>query len=210
MKQLKQSKATIKRLCILYRHLEELDALNIKKVSSIKIAEALDVTAFNIRKDISSFGEIGASGSGYEVKKLKTFLGEKLGLNKERKACVVGLGRLGSAILNFDKFLIAGYTIAAGFDANINRIETLSSHVPLHPIYELEEIINQKKIELAILTVPAAVALESAKRLADAGIKGIVNFTPMVINLNNSTVIIRTIDIIHEFRTINALLHLNR
>ena len=96
---------TIIRLSQIYRYMEELEQTGKKSVHSSKIGEKIDTGAHSVRKDISYIGEIGKKSAGYNVKELKNHIYNQLGFAKTRKTCVVGLGRLGSAILNYGGFL---------------------------------------------------------------------------------------------------------
>jgi redox-sensing transcriptional repressor len=184
--------------------LEELEASGIDTVSSLEIGKRLGAASHNIRKDISYFGEIGNCRAGYSVRKLKGHLSNKLGLNKGKKACVVGLGRLGTSILNYGQLGPHGFTIVAGFDTNINKIETINTDIPLFPAHEIALVVKRKGIELAVLTVPAQATQETVARLLEGGIKGIVNFTPAVVKPNKN-VFVRNIDLVGEFRILSAL-----
>ena len=207
--QTKIPKPSIARLCSLYRFLEECQENDIKAISSSQIAARLGCGSHSIRKDISYLGEIGNLGSGYDVEKLKSHISNKLGLYKERKACVVGLGRLGSSIINCEKFGTSGYRIVAGFDSNINRLETIRTDIDLYPSYEITDVVRRKEIELAVVTVPAYAAQDVADHLVEGGVKGIVNFAPLVIKSGKSDVFVRNIDVLGEFNILSALMTLN-
>ena len=103
-----------------------------------------------------------------------------------RRVGVVGLCRLGSAFLNFPGFAIPGnpasfeFELAAGFDTNVNRVEILKSPVPLYPAFKMAEVISRFGIELALLCVSGDAAQAAAEKLSAAGIRGIVNFAPIV------------------------------
>ena len=196
--------ASIERLCAVFHVLEELESSGINTVSSIEIGKKLGAASHNIRKDISYFGEIGNCRAGYDVRKLKGHLSNKLGLREEKKACVVGLGRLGTAILNYGQLGLHGFSIVAGFDSNINKIETISTDIPLFPAHEIALVVKRKGIEFAALTVPAQATQETVSRLIEGGIKGIVNFTPAVIK-PAKYVFVRNIDLVGEFRILSAL-----
>lgn len=201
--------ASIERLCSIYQLLEELETSEIKTVSSIEIGKRIGAASHNIRKDINYFGEIGNCRAGYDVIKLRHHLGAELGLSKGKKTCVVGLGRLGTAILNYGQLAHHGFAIVAGFDSNINKIETINTDIPLFPAHEIALVVKRKGIELAVLTVPAQAANETMQRLMEGGIKGIVNFTPVVVKPMKN-VFIRNIDLVGEFRILSALSTLDR
>jgi redox-sensing transcriptional repressor len=141
-----------------------------------------------IRKDISYLGgdEDGAaigSNSGYIPQLLLPAIKKALGLERRRKFCVVGLGRLGSAYLNIGDLAWGEFELIAGFDTNVNRTEILKSPVPLYPAYKMGELISRFGIEIALLCVPAEAAQNAAEKLAAAGIRGIVNFAPAALKL---------------------------
>ncbi|MBD3345305.1 MAG: redox-sensing transcriptional repressor Rex [Chitinivibrionales bacterium] len=197
-------KPTIERLCLIYGFLEDLLESGKKATSSVEIGEMLGIGAHSVRKDINFLGEIGNTKQGYEVEKLKNAIGETLGLEKPRNTCIVGLGKLGTAILNNLTISDGKYRIMAGFDSNINKVETMKAPVDLYPAYEMENIIKQKQIELAILSVSADAAQETAENLIESGIKGIVNFAPVVIHSPRPDVSIRNLDITGELRLLSA------
>jgi redox-sensing transcriptional repressor len=150
-----------------------------------------------IRKDISYLGaqEGDASGpgpaagtslgssSGYSAELLVPAIKKALRLDRRRLFCLVGLGRLGSAFLNFSPAELGEFELAAGFDINVNRVEILPSRAPLYPAYKMGEVIGRFSIEMALLCVPAGAAQETAEKLAGAGIRGILNFAPAVLRL---------------------------
>ena len=158
-------------------------------LSSARVQQLTGWSRETIRKDISSLnlalgGLEGAGGSaGYDPETLLPLIKKALGLEKRRKFCVVGLGRLGSAYLNFAPPELAGFELAAGFDTNVNRTEILKSPAPLYPAYKMAEVISRFAIEIGLLCVPAGAAQNSAERLAAAGIRGILNFAPVHITV---------------------------
>ncbi len=178
------------------------------RVSSTEIGRKLGVTAHTVRKDINYLGEIGDTGSGYEVTRLRQHLGDTLGFNRVRKACVVGLGRLGSAMLDYEKFVPGGFSVVAGFDVNINRLETIRTGIDVYPSYEIAEIVRRRDIELALIAVPAAAAQDVADALVLGGIKGIVNFAPVVITPSSDDVSVRNMDVLNEMRILLSLMTL--
>jgi redox-sensing transcriptional repressor len=202
-------KPSISRICMVYHLLGELQEAGEIYASSTQIGETLGIGAHSIRKDISYLGDFGNTGARYNIAKLREHINNKLNMNKPRKACIVGLGRLGSAILNFKQFSKRGYNIVAGFDSNVNKLETLKTPIKLYPAYRISEIIRLEQIELAVLAVPSEAAQVSADRLLDGGIKGIVNFTPTIIKTERKDVFISNIDVVKEFRILSAMIDLS-
>ncbi|MDR2304967.1 MAG: CoA-binding protein [Treponema sp.] len=185
-------------------------------LSSSRIEELTGWPSHTIRKDVSYLSGEGETGGthghfggnfGYEPHLLVPVIRSALGLDKERKFCVVGLGRLGSAFLNeeisgsLEPELSPGgeFELAAGFDKNVNRVEILKSTVPLYPAYKIGEVVSRFGIEIAILCVPAAEVQASAEKLVAAGIRGILNFAPVPLRLPPE-IVVRNVFILDELR----------
>ena len=200
---------SIERLCAMYNLLEQLEEDGLRSISSVGLGKHLGVNANSIRKDINYLGEIGNCRAGYSLRKLKDNLIKNLEINRKRTTCVVGLGRLGTAILEFDRLLPSGFDIVAGFDSSINKIETIQTNVPLYPASEISTVVKRERIELAMLAVPAHAAAESANRLIEGGILGIVNFSLAVIK-PESGVYVRNIDLVGELRIVSVLSMLSK
>ncbi len=201
-------KPALSRLCKIYNLLEELEVKGDLSVSSKEIGKRLGVGSHNIRKDIGYIGETGISGSGYEINKLRAHIDAALGLSRERNACIIGLGGLGIVIMNYQRPLLPYFNITAGFDSNINILETIDISIPVYPTYEIADVILEKKIELAVITEPDRNIEKIMERLFEGGIKGIINFTPVMLSSDSETVYIRNIDIVSEFRYLSALFSL--
>ena len=193
---------TIERLLSLTRVLENC---GMATITSSEIEARTGWSNHTIRKDISFLSAEVSSGNGYGVQALKAAIEESLGLNSPRKCCVVGLGRLGSAYLNFPSFEAEGFKIVAGFDSSVNRVEILQSPVTLYPSYKMGEVISRFGIELALLCVPAASAQTAADKLVAAGIKGIVNFAPASLQVP-SAITVRNVYVVDELRALSARL----
>ena len=173
----------IERTCKVFGYLDTLEKKDMEFVSSMDLAKAIGATAYTVRKDISLLDITGYTRKGYGVRALKEELGKKLCLNKKRKACIVGLGRLGTALLDYEKFQEDGFKIVAGFDSSVNKLERIRTHIDVYPVSLIKEIIDNKKIELGIITVPAEYAQDVADDLIKAGVTGILNFSHIKINL---------------------------
>jgi redox-sensing transcriptional repressor len=199
---------TIVRLCSIYRLLCGLDKEGVKKVSSTELEVITGVPSHTIRKDISFIGEIGDTGKGYEVLKLKTHILNNLGLNRERKACIVGLGRLGSAIMQWPLLAEGEFRIVAGFDSNINKVETIKTDISVFLPHEIPDVVKRMGIEMGIIAVPPARAQEVADQLMDAGIQGIVNCAPIIIKPKSADCFVRNIDIANELRILSVMMEI--
>lgn len=177
------SDKTIERICRIFGYLDVSEKNGIDFVSSKDLAKAVGATELTIRKDISLVGVTGYDRKGYDVTAMKKELGQKLHLSKERKACIVGLGRLGTALLDYEKFQEDGFQIVAGFDSSVNKIERIKTDVDVFSVDRMKDIIKGRSIELGIVTVPAEVAQETVDRLVEAGVKGILNFSPITVKV---------------------------
>jgi len=111
--------------------------------------------------------------------------------------------------MNYEKLLTDNFKIVAGFDSSINRLETIITEIPVYPTHQIEEIIKGQNIELAVLTVPGEAAENTVEKLVLAGIRGIVNFSPVILNENRKDVYITNIDVLGEFRYLSAMFTLN-
>jgi len=180
----------------------------------ITSAQVEDLTGWSrdtIRKDISFLGKAVAgaeggslgSGAGYEPEALVPLIRKALELDRRRKFCIVGLGRLGSAYLGFTPPELAEFELAAGFDSNVNRVEILASTVPLYPAYKMAEVISRFKIEIALLCIPAGVAQDIAEKCVAAGVRGILNFAPVVLRLPPE-VAARNVYVVDELRSLSV------
>lgn len=195
----------IERLSNIYGLLEKLEKSGIKTVSSTQIGRNINATNATVRKDISYLSMPSVAGRDYDIAKLKKYIGQDLKLFKPRKACILGLGRIGTAILAYEGFKEEGFEIAAGFDVNLNKIEMIVSPVSLHLVHELKSIIELKGIEIGIICTPPEAAQDTANKLVDARIKGIINCTTAMISVPEE-VIIRNIDYTGYLRIVSALI----
>jgi redox-sensing transcriptional repressor len=187
------------RLLYLMRVLEKIGT---KPVTSHQIEALTGWSSVTIRKDISYLdGNSCGTAQGYEPAALIRAIKNALGLEIRRRLCVVGLGRLGSAYLNFPAFDFEEFELAAGFDTSVNRVEILKSPVPLYPAYKMAEIIRRFSIEIALLCVPGEAAQGAAEKLAAAGIRGILNFAPVVLALEGE-VFVRNVYVTDELRAL--------
>ncbi len=205
-------KPAIERLVLLARLLEEQEMAGRSRLSSAELSGLTGIPAHTIRKDVSHLGQSGgiSGGSGYPVAVLGRLIRGALGLDRPRTACLVGLGRLGSAILAYSGFSGSGYRLAAGFDSSLNRLEILRTTVPLYPAHRIPEVVLREGVELGIIAVPSAAAQETAERLLRGGVRGIVNFAPTVIRNLPPGVVIRNVSVTGEFDVLSALLNRGR
>ena len=160
-----------------------------KTITSQKIEELAGWSAAVVRRDISLLSLRCGASNGYKVSELKEALSSVFQIaDSEQRCCLVGLGRMGQALLDNMELEDTPFKIVAGFDPKENRTQILRSIFPLHPTTELmEQIIREEGIRYALLTVEAPEAQGLATRLAACGIKGIVNYTPCILTVPPTT-----------------------
>ena len=194
LKYTKIPEATIRRLSRYSRCLEEMDERGEKVVSSAQLANICMVNAAQVRKDLAYFGEFGIRGVGYYVKDLLQDIKRILGLNKEWRMAVIGIGDLGSSLLSYKDFLKQNYKIVAAFDIDppkvIGRVsEKLGKPVEVLHINRIKEVAKERKIEIGLITTPPSEAQSVANLLVEAEVRGILNFAPVQIILPEGYVV---------------------
>ena len=174
---------TIYRLSIYLRCLARLHENGIGTVSSEALAKAAGVKPTQLRKDLAYFGTFGTRGLGYDVTELFKKISEELGTSRLQPVILVGVGHLGLALLSYRGFEKEGFEIVAAFDADPRRKRDKPTKQPIYGMDELAAFVKKQNIRMAILTVPAAAAQEVANQLIQAGITGILNFSPIVLSV---------------------------
>lgn len=175
---------TLKRFVILERLLSQL---NQQKITSVELSSLTGWTEATIRRDISLLELYNGVSNGYEIKILRKAICSVLNIESEKntthRCCIVGLGKLGEALLENSIFKGSGFELVAGFDSNVNKIEIMKSSIPLFATLDLEAKIHSMQIEYAVLAVGDEKAQFMTDRLVKYGIKGIVNCTGIVLKV---------------------------
>lgn len=172
-----------KRLVTLLLLLEQCGTARITSAEIGRISGRKDSL---VRHDLFCAGISGGASNGYAVSRLADGIRRALGMapaESARRCCIVGLGRLGAALLDDDLFAGSGFQVVAGFDSNVNRTEILRSSFPLYPASKIETVVPAEGIEYALLAVPEKEAPVIAERLARSAVRGIVNFTSAVLDV---------------------------
>lgn len=169
----------IYRLPFYTRVLTILDDEDIEVVSSQELGERLQMTPAQIRKDLSYFGKFGKQGKGYNVKQLLRELQQIMGLDHEWNMVLVGVGRMGNAILDYGKLALRGFKIVAAFDIDPNLIGKEIGGVVIRNISELAAIIKDQDIKIGVVAVPPSQVQQAVDRLVECGIKAILNYAPV-------------------------------
>jgi redox-sensing transcriptional repressor len=173
----------IRRLPLYARSLRYLLQEGITSVSSQELGDRINVTAAQIRKDLSYFGEFGKQGIGYDVEKLLDQIERILGLNQEWPVALIGIGHLGEAIARYEGFRRQGIRIAALFDSDPAKIGLEVNGLPIMGDAQIPATMHDQGIRLAILAVPASRAQEVTDMLVAAGVRAILNYAPVIIQV---------------------------
>ena len=201
MSKIKIPKATAKRLPLYYRYLLLLNDEGKDKVSSTELAEAVQVDSASIRRDFSYFGALGKRGYGYDVKNLLSFFKKILNQDTLTNVALVGVGNLGHALLNYNFKRSNNIRISCAFDINPEITGKIMQGVPVYSMEEMKKQIADQQIRIAILTVPQSTAQKTADEMIEAGIKGIMNFTPIRLSAP-SGVRVQNVDLATELQTL--------
>jgi redox-sensing transcriptional repressor len=172
---------TIYRLSIYLRCLARLRENGIGTVSSEALAKAVGVKPTQLRKDLAYFGTFGTRGLGYDVTELYKQIADELGTSRLQPVILVGVGNLGLALLSYRGFEEEGFEIVAAFDTEPDRKRDKEIKQPIYGMEALPEMVRQRVVKMAVITVPAAVAQTVTNALVDCGITGILNFAPIVL-----------------------------
>lgn len=183
----KISELTTNRLSVYLRCLNRLAAQDIKTISSDGLAKRFHLNSAQIRKDLAYFGEFGVRGVGYYVDDLRSHLTKILGLDKPRRAAIVGAGRLGTALSDYHGFKESNFSVVALFDTDKKKIGQTVGDVGIYDLSRLGEIVKEKQIDIVIIAVPAQYAQEVLELTTQAGVKAVLNFAPVPLKIADNT-----------------------
>jgi len=176
-------KVTAKRLSLYYRYFEKLHILGTQRVSSTQLSKELQIESATIRRDLSYLGELGKKGYGYNVNYLFNFLRDFLKHDEITNVIIIGIGNLGTALLHYNFYRSRNTKIIGAFDNDLNKINNETDGIPIYDIGRLKEIVDSFRVEVAILTVPIDAAQLMTDKLVEVGVKGILNFTPLILTV---------------------------
>lgn len=193
------SDATINRIPLYLRALQELNERDWYIISSNDLADLVGVQPAQLRKDLSYLGEFGTRGVGYDISHLKNQLSNRIGLTKKWSIAVIGAGRLGQALIRYQEFKKHDLDIRAVFDNDPSKIGKKIESKYILDISEIKNVVEEEGIQIGIITTPAESAQLAAKLLVEAGIKAILNFTPTSIEVPDK-VQVRHVDLSVELQ----------
>ena len=185
----KISDSTISRLSKYYRTLGRLIDKKVKTVSSDEIAEIDGVTSAQVRKDLSFFGTFGKRGLGYNTIDLQNNIGTILGLYKKWNVALIGIGNIGRALVDYQEFKKQGFIIKLLLDNDEDKIGTIVGGLEIKAFANALEYLEEEKIQIAIVAVPANVAQGVVNSVTDAGVKAILNFAPLSLKVPKGVMI---------------------
>lgn len=194
--------ATVARLATYLRVLGGLDDRGVTTVSSEELAAVAGVNSAKLRKDLSYLGSYGIRGVGYHVRTLTEQIARTLGITVHRSVALVGVGNLGQALAGYHGFASRGFRIAALVDADPARIGTTIHGLRVRDIADIDEIVAEEKIAIAVLATPASAAQLVCDRLVATGVTSILNFAPVVLTVPDH-VDVRKVDLAAELQILS-------
>ncbi len=191
------AESTIRRLSLYLSFLEEIEARGVRTTSSDDLAKLGGTTSAQVRKDLSFFGSFGKRGLGYSVPELSSSLRKILGLGRQWRVCIIGAGKIGAALARYAGFAERGFIVSGVYDSDPSKIGTRWGNVTVRDEAQLERDTAANSYQIAVLAVPADAAQKLVDRAVRAGIKGILSFAPVQLNVP-SDVALRTVNMAME------------
>jgi redox-sensing transcriptional repressor len=205
MKADKISELTTNRLSIYLRCLNDLAVQGIKTISSEGLAERFHLNSAQIRKDLAYFGEFGVRGVGYYVETLQKDLTKILGLDTEHRVCIVGSGRLGTALADYYEYTHTNFSVVALFDTDEAKIGQKLGNVQIYNIKDFAEVVEKEGIDVAVIAVPSANAQSVLDLITSVGIKAVMNFAPIPLKINDE-IKLKTVDLTISLESLSYFL----
>jgi redox-sensing transcriptional repressor len=201
----KVAESTIRRLSLYLRFLEEFEGQGIGTVSSGALASRGGTTSAQVRKDLSFFGSFGKRGLGYPVPELADHLRQILGLKRRYRVALIGAGKIGSALVQYRGFKQRGFDIVAIFDSDPAKVGRQWNGLTVLDVESLEKEVSRQAIDMAVLVTPADAAQAVADRIVALGVKAVLNFAPVQLNVPDD-VVVKTVNLALELETLSYAL----
>lgn len=205
MRSEKVSELTTNRLSVYLRCLNELSAAGQRTVSSETLAGRFHLNSAQIRKDLAYFGEFGVRGVGYYVDSLRDHLTRILGLDKTHRVCIIGSGRLGTALADYHGFRRSNFQVAALFDVDSRKVGKKVGGVEIFDMKSFSSVVKRDNIDVAVIAVPAAIAQDVLNRVVKAGIKAVLNFAPVPLKASDD-IKLKTVDLTTSLESLSFFL----
>ena len=184
------SKPTGRRMSLYLRVLHNLLELEQVSISSKELGSQTGVKDAQVRKDLACFGSLGRPGVGYRIRDLHDQLRRLLGMDQTWNAVLVGAGNIGRALMAYPRFRNEGFDFVAAFDQDKKAIGKQIAGLKIQPMSELKKTVKEKRAKLGLIAVPPDAAFNVAQALMDAGIRGIVNFAPIRLDLPSEIAVV--------------------
>lgn len=197
--------ATVRRFSLYLRLLEEFERAGKATTASTALAEHTGATAAQVRKDLQHLGSMGKRGLGYSVPELVGVLRRTLGLDTSWRVALVGAGRIGRALFEYDLFRRRGFVVTTVIDADPAKVGRMLRDVEIRASDELERALLEDRIELAILAVPAAATQGVADRVVGTGVKAVLNYAPVQLRVP-AGVTLRNVSMLVELESLSHAL----
>jgi redox-sensing transcriptional repressor len=202
------SRASVGRLSLYLRRLEGFLRQGMTKVSSSQLGEALGITDAQVRKDLTHLGHLGQPGIGYPVRELIVAIRRVLGIDRDWSVVVAGVGNLARALLRYRGFQQRGFRIVALFDSDPAKVGQTVDGLTVHPPEAMAQVIAATGAELGVVAVPSEAAQGVADALVAAGVRGVLNFAPIVLRLP-STVSLVSVDLTVQLEQLAFLVQMH-
>ncbi len=199
------AESTVRRLSAYLRFLEEFEAQGHQTISSGELAAQGGTTSAQVRKDLSFFGSFGKRGLGYSVSALSSSLREILGLGRQWNVVIVGAGKIGAALAQYEGFRERGFNVVGVYDEDPSRVGGTLDGVVVKDQRELESDIMKLKPHIALIAVPAEAAQALVDRVIKAGVRAILNFAPTPLTVPE-TVTLRSVNMALELEILSYAL----
>lgn len=191
--------ATVARLPYYLRALRDLASRGVTTTSSSELAERSGVGSAQLRKDLSYLGSFGTRGVGYDVESLSAYIAAALGLESEHRLAIVGIGNLGHALANYSGYAARGFQVVALLDADPQVVGTQAAGIEVDHVDELEHVLESRKVSMVVLATPGPVAQGIAERVVTCGVREILSFAPVALQLPDD-VVVRSVDVAGELQ----------
>jgi redox-sensing transcriptional repressor len=175
--------STVRRLSLYLRFLEEFENAGLTTVSSEELAARGGTTSAQVRKDLSFFGSFGKRGLGYQVAELTQRMRRILGLEREWRVVIVGIGKIGAALAQYEGFRQRGFRVVGLYDSDPAKIGREFYGLEVHAIDSLAEDNRERPVDIAVIAVPGSAAQRVVDQVAAAGIVGIMSFAPIQLHV---------------------------
>ena len=196
---------TVERLPLYLQCLDSLDPEQ-TNVASDELAALAGVNPAKVRKDLSYLGTFGVRGVGYDVEHLRFQIRVELGLESDWPIVIVGVGNLGRALASYGGFGERGFRVMALFDVDPEKVGTSFQGTEILPLSSLAEVVQSNGPTIGVVATPASAAQEVATAMAEAGIRSVLNFAPVVLDLPDH-IGLRTVDLSTELQVLSFYLH---